>query len=66
MPLSLVLFSGNLNKPFLTALWLGPERLFAFKPKEFAFFFKEQLQKIERSEAKERKGLIDASPIFPG
>lgn len=26
----------------------------------------EQLQKTERTEAKERKDLIDASPIFPG
>lgn len=64
-PLSLVLFGANLNKPSLTAPRRGPERLFAFQPKEFAFL-KEQLQKMERSEARERKGLIDASPIFPG
>lgn len=29
-------------------------------------FLMEQLQKTERAEAKERKDLIDASPIFPG
>lgn len=29
-------------------------------------FLMEQLQKTERTDAKERKDLIDASPIFPG